>query len=230
MKSTIWEAPPSTQCRIGVAAPAPARTPPPMRFVLPPRGAIPPPPKFAPKPPPKQSADTGKQRPNYAYMEMPKEEVGTLDNLFGLKSAPLVKLKRQKRMTLQTPRRSSSGDMKKNKITCRKIDSERGLELVIYRRGNAFKSEYLKKGAASAQRRSLSVNDAKWRKDPNRIGDAVCLLDEISRLKSKIDAAMREKQRIDDNMSVLQQMFCDKNEKNQMLELEIERLNNEQNE
>lgn len=226
---------------INIIPPLPPRTPPPCqkggqaKFILPPNGVIPPPPKAIPKPPqPQTSRSQGfgneQKKPNYTYLEMPKEDVGNLDNLFGLKSVPLIKLKRKKRMTLQAPRKNSKSDLKKNRITCKKIDSETGLELLICRKGDTFTSEYMVKDVDRLRKkRSLSMNDIKHRNDIYKIHSASQLIEEIDKLKAKINLVKKEKQEIDDNLSLLQQKFCDKNEKNQMLQLEIDELENEEN-
>ena len=69
----------------------------------------------------------------------------------------------------------------------------------------------------------------KHRNDIYKIHSASQLIEEIDKLKAKINLVKKEKQEIDDNLSLLQQKFCDKNEKNQMLQLEIDELENEEN-
>ncbi|KAH0795717.1 hypothetical protein GPJ56_000596 [Histomonas meleagridis] len=199
--------------------------------------SAPPPPPLPPPPPSETDSVHNAYRantidPRYQYLDSPQEDFADLDSLFGFQTLPIM---RKNSLKLLSDNKNNISPKARNKAVRHSLEERRvhkaigatGLELIVSKSGDSINAKYsYSDSAKSKKRRARSVDHISMRKDPNRISSVIELCELIDELKNKIREAEREKQMIEDNVAILQQRMCDKNEALQLLELELEEIEN----
>lgn len=183
-------------------------------FILPPKLQPPP-------PPPPQCAEKGAEessgKPKYQRMSAASENIMELDEMFGF---TMVKLKqRANTLNLKAAKYGAhNGYVKQRPALSNSVD------FIMKTKYNAMLKSSCRELLVNEAMVGRRYKEEEWKRDPKTVKTNQGLISGIEKLEKLVSETMRENEKIEERINILQQAFCDKTEEKQMLEIKIEQM------